>query len=241
MKLRVNLYQAALQPRQDKMTLPQLIRVTSLLLLLLVATGGLAYQQLSTARAQVALAQTQQQHKVKELEQYQQALAARQPSAQLQQQASVLQQSIAQKQQLLSYLQQENNKTPPQYAKVMQHLSDIDPKGLWLTGFALGGSEQFAGITRDAELLPAWLTALGNAPGLQGLEFSLVKLEPVADGAYRQFVVSAKQKTAQDFTTLLQQPAATAPAVNNVAPAASSPAAEAAKTLKNNGSSGGQP
>lgn len=241
MKLRVNLYQAALQPRHDKMTLPQLVRATTLVLGLLLAVGGWAYQQLSTARAELKLAQTQQQHKVKELEQYQQALAARQPSAQLQQQANVLQQSIAQKQQLLSYLQQEHNKTPPQYAKVMQHLSDIDPKGLWLTGFALGGSEQFEGITKDAELVPLWLTALGAAPGLQGLEFNLVKLEPVAEGAYRQFLVSAKAKTTQDLTGLLQQPAATAPAAKNVAPPALSPAAEAAQQLKNNGSSGGQP
>ncbi|MCT6698316.1 PilN domain-containing protein [Rheinheimera sp. 4Y26] len=241
MKLRVNLYQAALQPRHDKMTLPELIRATSLVLLLLLVGGGFAYQQLSTARAQFELAQTQQQHKVKELELYQQALSARQPSAQLQQQASVLKQSIAQKQQLLGYLQQENNKTPPQYAKVMQHLSDIDPKGLWLTGFALGGSEQFEGITKDAELVPRWLTALGAAPGLQGLEFSLVKLEPVAEGAYRQFLVSAKAKTTQHLTGLLQQPAAATPANTKAEPATSTPAAEAAQQLNQNASSGGQP
>lgn len=210
MKLRVNLYQAVLQPRHDKMTLPELFRATTLVLLLLLVSGGWVYQQLTTAKAQQALAMQQQQHKVKELELYQQALAARQPSAMLQQQANLLQQNIAQKQQLLSYLQQENTKTPPQYAKVMQHLNDIDPKGLWLTGFALGVNEQFDGITRQAELVPLWLKALGNTPGLHGLEFSLVKLEPVADGQYRQFSVMARQKTAQDLTNLLQQPSGAA-------------------------------
>lgn len=240
MKLRVNLYQAVLQPRHDKMTLPQLRRATALVLLLLLASSGVVYQQLSAAEQQQQLVLQQQKNKLKELELYQQALAARQPSMQLQQQSELLQQSITQKQQLLSYLQQESNKAPPQYAGVMQHLHNIDPKGLWLTGFSLGTIEQFDGITSDGVLLPVWLQALGKAPGLQGLEFSLVKLQPLAEGRYRQFSVLASSKAAENLSGLLQTPAAV-PAAVPAAPAALSPAAEAAQELKNNGSSGGQP
>lgn len=256
MKLRVNLYQADLQPRFDKMTLNQLGRAALLVSALLLLAGGWAYQQLAAAKAQQQLVQQQQQQKTQELEIYQQALANRQPSAQLQQQAALLQQSISQKQQLLSYLQQETTKAPPRYAQVMQHLDVIDPKGLWLTGFSLGTIQRFDGIATEAGLLPEWLKALGSTPGLQGLHFSSVKVEPLnqvpaaglnagsadgqSNGKYRRFsVLATAPSTAalnQPLTDLLQaEPAA----VPGAAPL--SPAAEAAAALKNNNSPGGQP
>ena len=182
MKLRVNLYQADLQPRFDKMTLSQLGRAFIWVSALLLLAGGWAYQQVAAAKAQQQSVQQQQQQKTQELETYQQALANRQPSAQLQQQAALLQQSISQKQQLLSYLQHETSKAPPRYAAVMQHLDAIDPKGLWLTGFSLGTIQRFDGIAAEAGLLPEWLKALGAAPGLQGLHFSSVKVEPFGEG-----------------------------------------------------------
>ena len=260
MKLRVNLYQADLQPRFDKMTLSQLGRAVIWVSALLLLAGGWAYQQVAAAKAQQQSVQQQQQQKTQELETYQQALANRQPSAQLQQQAAVLQQSISQKQQLLSYLQHETTKAPPRYAAVMQHLDAIDPKGLWLTGFSLGTMQRFDGIAAEAGLLPEWLKVLGAAPGLQGLHFSSVKVEPLGEGRgegpapginesmndglndkkYRRFsVLATPQNTAalnQPLSDLLQaEPAA----VPGSAPL--SPAAEAANSLKNTNSPGGQP
>lgn len=263
MKLRVNLYQADLQPRFDKMTLNQLGRAVIWVSALLLLAGGWAYQQVAAAKAQQQSVQQQQQQKTQELETYQQALANRQPSAQLQQQAALLQQSISQKQQLLSYLQQETTKAPPRYAAVMQHLDAIDPKGLWLTGFSLGTIQRFDGIAAEAGLLPEWLKALGAPSGLQGLHFSSVKVEPLLEGwgegsgegrgqgmnesmsdglsdkKYRRFsVLATPQSTAalnQPLSDLLQSE----PAVPVAGPL--SPAAEAANSLKNNNSPGGQP
>lgn len=252
MKLRVNLYQADLQPRFDKMTLNQLGRAVIWVSALLLLAGGWAYQQVAAAKAQQQSVQQQQQQKTQELETYQQALANRQPSAQLQQQAAVVQQSILQKQQLLSYLQHETSKAPPRYAAVMQHLDAIDPKGLWLTGFSLGTMQRFDGIAAEAGLLPEWLKALGAAPGLQGLHFSSVKVEPFGEGRgeglndglsdkkYRRFsVLATPQNTAalnQPLSDLLQAEPAVVPVS-----APLSPAAEAANSLKNNNSTGGQP
>lgn len=268
MKLRVNLYQADLQPRFDKMTLSQLGRAAMLVSVLLLLAAGLTYQQLSAVRTEQQLVQQQQQQKMQELEIYQQTLSNRQPSAQLQQQATLLQQSIAQKQQLLSYLQQESSKAPPRYAGVMQHLDAIDPTGLWLTGFSLGTIQRFDGIATAGELLPEWLKALGAAPGLQGLHFSSVKMEPVNAGSgenqsggqshgenygqdygqnygqnygkYRRFSVLASAPTATQLSQPLTELLQAEPAAVPVA-APLSPAAEAAAALKNNNSPGGQP
>ncbi len=242
MKLRVNLYQAELQPRFDKMTLKQLGQAAMLVSALLVLVAGFAYQQLSDVKAEQLLVQQQQQQKVKELEIYQQTLATRQPSVLLQQQADLLQQSIEQKQQLLSYLQQESNKSPPHYAQVMQHLDAIDPDGLWLTGFALGTIQRFDGIASSGVMLPEWLKALGTAPALQGLHFNTVKLEPLNEGKYRQFSVQAKVQLPQELNVLLQPGSANAtPAPVQAVTAPLSGAVEAAAALKNNNTPGGQP
>ncbi|MBU2225399.1 MAG: hypothetical protein KKB00_15315, partial [Gammaproteobacteria bacterium] len=85
MKLRVNLYQAVLQPRLEKMTLAQAAMLVSVAVLLLILGGVWNYQQLLQQRQQADLIGQQVQSKLKELEIYQQSLATRQPAAALQQ------------------------------------------------------------------------------------------------------------------------------------------------------------
>jgi hypothetical protein len=227
MKLRVNLYQAVLQPRLEKMTLNQSAWLVGLVLLLLTAGGLWNYQQLLQQRQQADLVSKQQQSKLKELEIYQQSLAGRQPSATLQQQAQNLQQSIVQKQQLLSYLKQEISKTPPQYSQVFSHLAAIDLPGIWLTSFQLGQQQQFSGVVKDSQLLPQWLQALGKNALMQGQRFDGVKLQPLAQAPYLSFDVSARPEIPAE-ESLLQAPL-TLPASAAQAAAAGTPA------------SGGQP
>ena len=211
MKLRVNLYQAVLQPRLEKMPLKQVVWLVGVVLVL-VALGGLwTYQQLLEQRQQADLVGKQVQHKLTELEAYQLSLSGRQPSAMLQQQAQQLQQSISQKQQLLSYLNQEISQTPPQYSQVLSHLAAIDLPGIWLSGFQLGQQQQFSGVVKDSQLLPRWLQALGKNALLQGQRFDGVKLQPLAQAPYLSFEVSAKPELLVE-ETLLQAPQTAAPA-----------------------------
>lgn len=205
MKLRVNLYQAVLQPRLEKMTLNQSAWFIGMALML-VALGGLwSYQLLSQQRQQADLVGKQVQNKLKELEVYQQSLAGRQPAALLQQQANQLQHSIDQKRQLLSYLKQEISQTPPQYSQVLSHLAAIDLPGIWLTQFQLGQQQQFQGVVKNSQLLPQWLQALGKNALLQGQSFDGVKLQPLPQPPYLSFTVSASP-TALNEEPLLQTP-----------------------------------
>ncbi len=209
MKLRINLYQPALQPRLEKMPLNQVVWLVGLVLVLLTLGGLWNYQQLLQQRQQADLVGQQVQSKLKELEVYQLSLAGRQPSAALQQQAQNLQQSISQKQQLLSYLKQEISKTPPQYSQVLSHLAAIDLPGIWLTSFQLGQQQQFRGVVKDSQLLPQWLQALGKNTLLQGQSFDGVKLQPLAQAPFLSFDVSARPAILAE-EPLLQVPA-TAP------------------------------
>ena len=211
MKLRVNLYQAVLQPRLEKMPLKQVVWLVGVVLVLLALGGLWTYQQLLEQRQQADLVGKQVQHKLTELEAYQLSLAGRQPSAVLQQQAQQLQQSISQKQQLLSYLNQEISQTPPQYSQVLSHLTAIDVAGIWLTSFQLGQQQQFSGVVKDSQLLPRWLQALGKNASLQGQSFDAVKLQPLAQAPYLRFDVTAKPALLVE-ESLLQAPVTSAPA-----------------------------
>jgi len=230
MKLRINLYQPALQPRLEKMPLNQVLRLVSFVLVLMTFGGLWNYQQVLQQRQQADLVGKQLQSKLKELEVYQLSLVGRQPSVILQQQAQQLQQSIGQKQQLLNYLKQEISKTPPQYSQVLQHLAAIDLPGIWLTSFQLGQQQQFSGVVKDSQLLPQWLQALGKNTLMQGQGFDGVQLQPLAQAPYLSFDVSAKPVLLVD-ETLLQSPPISTP-TSSPATAAQTPVTPA---------SGGQP
>lgn len=193
MKLRVNLYQPVLQPRTEQATLSQFATAVAVSVLLLLLLIFWCYQQLSLQRQQAAAVDVQTQQQMQQLDGLQQQLANRKPSATLSQQAVGLQQSLSQKQQLLSYLQQQQNQPPVRYAAVLQHLAAIDQPGIWLTGFVLGATPQFQGVVKDSQALPLWLQALGASPQLQGQSFSLVQLQPLADGDYLQFNVQGQR------------------------------------------------
>lgn len=179
MKRRVNLYQTVLQPVQEKAGLALLLRMLLLVLLLLAGIWSWLQWQQQQQQQQLALLQQEQQSSLQQLEVLQQTLAQRQPSAELRRQAEQLQRSISQKQQLLAYLQQQNNGQAPTYAAVMAHLAQIDPTGLWLTGFSLGEHLYFHGVVRQSQLLPRWMQALGQHPQLQGLTLATVRLTPL--------------------------------------------------------------
>jgi hypothetical protein len=221
MKLRVNLYQAVLYPRLEKMTLNQSAWLFGGALLLITLSSLWSYQQLLQQRQQSELVTKQVQSKLKELEIYQQSLTGRQPAIHLQQQAQHLQQSIVQKQQLLGYLRQEISQNPPQYSQVLSHLAAIDLPGIWLTSFQLGQQQQFQGVVKNSQLLPQWLQALGKNALLQGQSFDTVKLQPLPQAPYLSFDVSARTTEGGD-DALLHEPALVTP------PVSQNPAAEPA-------------
>lgn len=198
MKRRVNLYQTVLQPVQEKAGLALLLRVLLLLSLLLAAAFSLLQWQQQQQQQQLNLLQQEQQSSLQQLETLQQTLAQRQPSTELRRQAEQLQQSISQKQQLLTYLQQQQQTKAPAYAAVMAHLAQIDPVGLWLTGFSLGEQYHFHGVVRQSQLLPRWMQALGQHPQLQGLTLATVRLSPLRSATAA--VSNAVERPLQDTT-----------------------------------------
>lgn len=215
MKLRVNLYQAGLQPIKVAASLPLLLRLIGIVLMSLLASWGWLQQQSSVLQQQVSTLQQQQQSQLQQLENLQQALAQRQPSVGLTEQAQHLQQSIRQKQQLLAHLTQQQSEQAPSFAAILQHLALIDPKGFWLTEFQLGADVRFKGVVQQSQQLPDWLTALGKHPHLQGLTMQHLQVQPLPNTTWLQFdmstvsVESSVTSSASSQTPLFTTPVAT--------------------------------
>lgn len=191
MKQRVNLYQQALRPLQQRATLSRVLLSAALIVVSILLVGGyLRYKQQELQSNLTKQQQLLQSH-TETLSTLQLTLTQRQPDAQLQQQLTLLEQSNVRKLQLLNYLQQEMTTKPQGYATLMDGLAQLDPRGLWLTEFSVGvDKNQWQGVTNSPALVPLWLQSLKQIPTLQGQQFSDVELTPSERSPYLLFSVT---------------------------------------------------
>lgn len=198
MKQRVNLYQTALKPLQQRATLMRVLWSFGILFGLLVASAvQLSYQQ-HQQQQQLAQQQHLLQAHTETLSNLQLALSQRQPDAQLQQQLAMLEQSNTRKQQLLNYLQHEMTTQTQGYALVLEGLAKLDPKGLWLTAFSIGAEQnQLQGVAESPALVPLWLQSLGQIPAFQGQQFTDIELTPSERKPYLLFSVNKQTEDAK--------------------------------------------
>ena len=198
MKQQVNLYQHALQPVREQLGLKRLLQIWLCLALVLLAVWFYLQQQQVQLVNQLTSEQQQLNVLQQEMTMYQQALAQRQPSAELVSQYETTAQSVAQKQQLLSYLGQQQQLATEVYSPVLQHLQQIDRQDLWLTGFSLQQhASSFNGIALRPESVPLWLDNLRQLTYFRGQRFSQVNMLQVPDKNAVSFELLARQGVEQ--------------------------------------------
>lgn len=195
MKQRVNLYQAALQPVRQTLTLSRLALGWLLLFLLLCCIAGWLLQRQHSLTQHVASQQQQLSVLQQQIEGFQQAIVQQKPSASLLKQQADLEQTIRQKQQLLQFLAQQQQQSRQFYSPVLQHLVAVDRTDLWLTSFTLHQSYSgFEGIALAANAVPQWLTQLRLLPYFQGQRFRQVDMAQVEGAKAVSFVLVAQQE-----------------------------------------------
>jgi len=198
MKNSVNLYQDALKPKPQSVTLNHLAMTTVVVLciaLLLVGFVALQAERMHDRQQQLAL---ELQTATEELAIFQQTLAERKPDQQLEMQLGQIQQSNGQKQSLLQYLQAESQRPTPDYVRAFQHLEQVDVKGIWLTEFSFSPEHlQFYGLTLEAKLVANWLKQLGQDAFFRGQSFQTISVQPAERGALKFEVLAKPQKEPQ--------------------------------------------
>lgn len=197
MKQQVNLYQPRLYPVRQSLSLSRLALSWAVLVLLISVLGfGLLQQQ----RELATQLQQQQQQLDQQLEQvtlFQQALAQRQPPADLVKELQLVEHSVQQKQHLLRYLTQQQQQASQFYSPVLQHLQQIDRPEIWLTGFNLQQHHSsFRGVALRPDAVPVWLEAMRQLSYFRGQRFGQVQMQQVPDKAAVAFELAANQDKA---------------------------------------------
>lgn len=198
MKLRVNLYVAALQPIREKVSLNLLSGCVVILSVVLLCVGFALSSMAKAKQTELDIVQQQLKAQTRQIDNLQLALSNRAPSAALVKQKAELTQTIAQKQKLLQFVHGEQRKTSVKFSTVFDYLAAIDPVGFWLDSFSLNASSsQFSGYVTEPESLPDWINKLSGAAFFSGHTFSQFELKKAEDSEALVFkITSVAQKTA---------------------------------------------
>jgi hypothetical protein len=207
MSQQINLLNPSLIKQKDFFNATNIAITLGLLSALMFGYYGYAQKQLAiltTHRSQIAeeLSATQAQLKQTVL-----LHTPREMNKALLEQIAQLEQKEAMQQQILQTVNQSSATPEKGYAALMRAFAKQGLDGLWLTSFSIDSSTEklnISGRTLQADLVPEYISRLGNEPALKGKSFSALNMSlPKTD-----------------------------PIVNNPAPAVISPVATAT-TIKN--------
>jgi hypothetical protein len=110
----------------------------------------------------------------------------RAPSKTLEEQVKLAEAALSRRQQVLEFLQGGGYGNAQGFSPYMQAFAHQSVKGLWLTGFAVDDALsqiRITGRTLQPELVPVYISALGQEPALKGREFSALSMDLIEQPA----------------------------------------------------------
>ncbi len=179
MSQQINLLNPALIKQKDFLNLNNIGIILGMLSMLMVAYYGYAQRELSlltTQRNQVALELTATQATLKQTAQMH---APREQNQALQGQIQQLKHKEKMQQQILQTIEQSSATPESGYAALMRAFAKQKVEGLWLTSFSIDSQTEklnIHGKTLQADLVPEYITRLGDEPALQGKSFSALNM-----------------------------------------------------------------
>lgn len=179
MSQQINLYDASLQRKHDLLTARNVAAACGVLLVLLVAWGGLARSRLGglegesrTLSPQVMALQAQRDAMTAQL-------STMKPDQQLEAELAAARARFDLHTRQLSELKKGVGNEANGFAEYLRGLARQTPAGLWLTGFAIadgGASMEIRGRMMDPALLPEYIRRLNGEHVFKGHEFSALRV-----------------------------------------------------------------
>jgi hypothetical protein len=179
MSQQINLLNPALIRQKDLLNTTNIAIVLGLVCMLMVGYYSYVQKQLSTQT-------TQRSHMANELSATQAQLkqtallhTPRELNKALLNQITQLEQKEKMQQQVLQTVNQSSTTPDKGYAALMHAFAKQSLNGLWLTGFSIDSiTEQLniSGRTLQADLVPDYISRLGNEPALKGKLFSSLNM-----------------------------------------------------------------
>ncbi|MDO6566685.1 PilN domain-containing protein [Alteromonas sp. 1_MG-2023] len=195
MKRTINLYQASLKPKKEKLPLSKVVRVNGaaavILILICVVLSTVESSKQSandTLTASVVSIQ-------KDIDSLALALKYKRDTQKLKDKLASLKVTLKNKEELFTYLEHgELSFDATQYGEVMDDLASQHNPNLWLTRISINTDIiKLSGRTEQPSSIPTWLKQLQQSPFFKGKSFSAVNLKQV-DGqeSVKKFVISTQ-------------------------------------------------
>ena len=179
MSQQINLLNPALIKKSDLLNANNVAITLGLLLALMLGYYSYAAKQLST----ITLQHSQVAEKLSAMQaQLQQATTLRMPRAlnkALLDEITQLEQKEKMQQQVLQMMRLSSATPEKGYAALMRAFAKQSLEGLWLTSFSIDSQTEnmnISGRTLQADLVPEYITRLGNEPALKGKLFAALNM-----------------------------------------------------------------
>ena len=190
MKQRIEFYQAALKPSQDRASLSTLWQISLVLVLLWglkFAFAGFEQYQLQQQNAALQASAQEGEVQVQRLQQTLADLKASQDDSEREQ----IERNIQARQQLLGLLQQKNLMS---YATILKDLAHIPWKDVALQGLTLQGKQMvLRGEAANASAVPQWILGFEQRNSLRGHGFSQLAISEREQGGLSFSLYSAEE------------------------------------------------
>lgn len=179
MSQQINLLNTSLIKQKDLLNTNNMAVMLGLLLALMLGYYGYAQKQLSLLtihRSEVADELSAMQAQLKQT-----ALlhSPRELDKSLQEQITQLEQKAAMQQQVLQTVNMSSATPEKGYAALMRAFAKQSVDGLWLTSFSIDSHSErlnISGRTLQADLVPEYISRLGNEAALKGKSFSALSM-----------------------------------------------------------------
>lgn len=186
MRRQINLLNLELLKRRDYLNAQLLVRLPAGVLLLLLCFFAYSRNQEAVLIKQADQAAQQMKDAQARLVQATQQYAPRQPSKSLQEAVVLAEARLGKHQQILGFLQQDKTGAHAGFSSYMRAFSRKSISALWLTGFSIDHDSNemtLSGRALQAELVPQYISQLGQDAALKGRTFSALSMRIPIDQA----------------------------------------------------------
>lgn len=194
----INLLQPELIPDKPLWSLKRVLMLWLLALLIMVGWIFFSQQQSSKLKSEHQELRVEKTRLNDQMILLEAELEAHKPSNKLKEKIDLLKLVLNNKTQLHEELTDSTNTQVAGFAQSMTELSENHNRGISLQRVKINKDDMaFKGITKSAELVPAWLTGFEKSTFLSGKTFVNFTLQENEDSAL-EFIVSSS-KTLEDF------------------------------------------
>lgn len=176
----INLYQDQFKPERITLAFNQIVLLSLLFIILLVAFSFYSYQRVESHKGLLTEQQQRYDQSQQQLATLKQQLSQQNQRPQLETELNKLEQELQGKQTVLDYLTNHTFGNQDGFSGTLASLSKQHIDNVWLTAFSLMDGGQYISLHGDAtepSLIPVYIDSLAKSDQFRGKEFSVFHLE----------------------------------------------------------------